>query len=217
MSRPLLLGLLLLSPLAQAAEPESPHDLAYSLGVRLGERLHEEVPDLQLEALLKGLSDAYRGGTLELPAARIEQLQAAHEARMAEAERLHTREIAAETRFLVEEKAKPGVRELPGGLLVSVLHAGQPNAPRPRAGGEVRVRYSGRLADGSLFDANEAPQWFKLDSVIAGWRQALVEMPVGAKWRLVIPSALAYGAEGAGDLIPPYAPLVFELELLDSR
>jgi FKBP-type peptidyl-prolyl cis-trans isomerase FklB len=77
------------------------------------------------------------------------------------------------------------------------------------------VRYAGWLADGSLFDESQAPQWFKLDSVIAGWRTALLEMPTGAKWRLVIPSAQAYGAQGAGDLIPPHTPLVFEVELLE--
>ena len=60
------------------------------------------------------------------------------------------------------------------------------------------MNYRGQLADGSVFDESDGPQWFRLDSVIAGWRDALQEMPVGAKWRLVIPSAQAYGAEGAG-------------------
>ncbi|TRX75214.1 FKBP-type peptidyl-prolyl cis-trans isomerase [Pseudomonas mangiferae] len=210
-----LLSIALLTSLAGTAVGDDAHDLSYSLGVRLGERLREEVPDLQVEALLKGLRQAYRGEPLELPAARIKQLQAAHEARMVEAERLHTREIAAETRFLVAEKAKPGVRELAGGVLITELQKG--NGGRPRSGGEVRVRYTGQLADGSVFDASPTPAWFKLDSVIAGWRMALLEMPMGAKWRVVIPSAQAYGTEGAGDLIPPYAPLVFEIELLDGR
>jgi len=80
----------------------------------------------------------------------------------------------------------------------------------------VRVKYVGRFADGSVFDESAQPVWFKLDSVITGWRIALQEMPVGSKWRLVIPSAQAYGAEGAGDLIAPYSPLVFELELLEA-
>ena len=79
------------------------------------------------------------------------------------------------------------------------------------------MRYIGYLADGSQFDESQSPQWFRLDSVIAGWRSAVQEMPVGAQWRLVIPSAQAYGEEGAGDLIPPYSPLVFELELLDTK
>ena len=96
----------------------------------------------------------------------------------------------------------------------SELRAG--SGAKPKANSKVQVRYVGRLADGSVFDQSETPQWFRLDSVISGWRVALQEMPVGAKWRLVIPSAQAYGAEGAGDLIAPYTPLVFEVELLGT-
>lgn len=212
MARRLLLLLCLLAPLAQAADDE--RDLAYSLGVRLGERLREEVPDLQLQALLDGLRQAYRGEPLALEAARIERLLAEQEARLAESPPGAERAIAAEQRFLANEKAKAGVRELAGGVLLTELRTG--GGAKPKATGQVQVRYVGRLADGSVFDESAQPQWFRLDSVIAGWRSALQEMPVGAKWRLVIPSAQAYGAEGAGDLIPPYAPLVFELELLGT-
>ncbi|MEN0106587.1 MAG: FKBP-type peptidyl-prolyl cis-trans isomerase, partial [Pseudomonas sp.] len=120
----------------------------------------------------------------------------------------------AETRFLVNEKAKAGIHQLPGGVLYNELVRGQ--GKKPSATGRVRVKYVGRFADGSVFDESATPVWFKLDSVIAGWRIALQEMPVGSKWRLVIPSAQAYGAEGAGDLIAPYSPLVFELELLEA-
>ncbi|MEQ4502627.1 FKBP-type peptidyl-prolyl cis-trans isomerase, partial [Pseudomonas sp.] len=71
-----------------------------------------------------------------------------------------------------------------------------------------------RLPDGTIFDQSNQPQWFRLDSVISGWTSALQTMPTGAKWRLVIPSDQAYGAEGAGDLIDPFTPLVFEIELI---
>ena len=141
-----------------------------------------------------------------------------HEQRLANApvavDAVSERAKRAETRFLVNEKAKAGMRELPGGILRSELHTG--SGVKPKANSKVQVRYVGRLADGSVFDQSETPQWFRLDSVINGWRVALQEMPVGAKWRLVIPSKQAYGAEGAGDLIPPYAPLVFEVELLGT-
>lgn len=216
MLRSLLLFLCLVSPLLHAAEDDAKeaHDLAYSLGVRLGERLRAEVPDLPLQALLDGLRQAYRGEPLELKPARIEQLLNQHEERLAAAPAATERAISAEKRFLANEKAKPGVKELSGGILRIELQAG--SGAKPKASGKVQVRYVGRLADGSVFDENSQPQWFRLDSVINGWRVALQEMPVGAKWRLVIPSAQAYGAEGAGDLIPPYAPLVFEVELLGS-
>ncbi|WP_371133373.1 FKBP-type peptidyl-prolyl cis-trans isomerase [Pseudomonas sp.] len=214
MLRRLPLLFCLLSAQLMAANPETDHDLAYSLGVRLGERLRAEVPDLQLQALLDGLGQAYRGEPLALKSARIEQLLAEHEERLAAAPDNAEPAIRAERLFLVNEKAKAGIRELAGGILLTELRPG--TGAKPKASGRVQVRYVGRLADGSVFDQNEQPQWFRLDSVISGWRLALQEMPSGAKWRLAIPSAQAYGAEGAGDLIPPYAPLVFEVELLGT-
>jgi FKBP-type peptidyl-prolyl cis-trans isomerase len=215
-SRLALLLCLFASPLL-AANPEvkAEHELAYSLGVRLGERLRAEVPELPLQALLDGLRQAYRGEPLALKPARIEQLLSEHEERLAAAPTDAEPALRAEKLFLVNEKAKPGVRELAGGVLRTELRAG--SGAKPKASGRVQVRYVGRLADGSVFDQSEQAQWFRLDSVIAGWRLALQEMPTGAKWRLVIPSAQAYGAEGAGDLIAPYAPLVFEVELLGTR
>lgn len=190
-------------------------DLAYSMGVKLGERLRQEAPDLQLDSLLRGLAQAYRGEKPELDAQRMEQLLDAHETVIERNGQDTQKAIAAEKRFIALERGKYGVRELKDGVLVTELRSG--SGAKPGAHSQVRVNYRGQLADGSVFDESEAPQWFRLDSVIAGWRDALQEMPVGAKWRLVIPSAQAYGAEGAGDLIPPHAPLVFDLELLEVR
>ena len=119
---------------------------------------------------------------------------------------------AAETRFMANERGRYGVHELTEGVLYSELQPG--TGVQPKAGGKVQVRYVGRLPDGSIFDQNQTPQWFNLDSVIEGWQVALPKMHTGAKWRLVIPSAQAYGAEGAGDLIAPYTPGVCEIELL---
>ncbi|MCY1276271.1 Peptidyl-prolyl cis-trans isomerase Mip [compost metagenome] len=213
MPRRFLLCLLLLAPALHA--DDSQRDLAYGVGARLGERLRAEAPELDIDELLAGLRQAYRGEPLRLAAPRIEQLLANHEARLQDAQATAANEKAraAERRFLANEKARPGVRELAGGVLRTELRAGQGAKPGPH--GRAQVRYVGRLADGSVFDESRTPQWFRLDSVIAGWRTALQEMPRGAQWRLVIPSAQAYGAEGAGDLIPPHAPLVFDLELLE--
>lgn len=212
MPRVLLFCLSLLAPVALAQEHAK--DLAYSLGVRLGERLRQEAPELELQALLDGLRQAYHDEPLRLDSARIDNLLAEHEARLAAAPQRVEQAIAAEQRFLAMERAKPGVRVLKNGVLLHELRPG--HGRRPTAKSRVQVRYTGQLADGSQFDESQTPQWFRLDSVIAGWRSALPEMAVGAQWRLVIPSTEAYGAEGAGDLIPPYAPLVFELELLDT-
>ncbi|WP_371232461.1 FKBP-type peptidyl-prolyl cis-trans isomerase [Pseudomonas sp. QE6] len=208
---------LLVTPLMVSAAPPK-DELAYSLGVQLGERLHQEVPDIAIGDLLEGLRQSYRGEPLALPQERMATVLSAHDqpqqgtpAATASADSAR----AAEKRFLVNEKARYGVRELPGGVLVSELKSGHGNSnPQLR---EARVNYTGSLADGSQFDASSSPQWFRLDAVIPGWRTALQAMPVGARWRVVVPSAQAYGADGAGDLIPPYAPLVFEIELLESR
>lgn len=217
MSRYLFLSLCLFFPLVQATEKPTENDsrdLAYSLGASLGERLREEIPDLQIQALLDGLQQAYQGKPLALRDERIEQILAEHEKRTTEKSARPQSEIALETesRFLSAEKARPGVRELADGILLTELTPG--NGPKAGPNGNVQVRYIGRLPDGTVFDQNNQAQWFRLDSVINGWRSALPQMPTGAKWRLVIPSAQAYGSDGAGDLIAPYTPLVFEIELL---
>lgn len=220
MSRVFFLSLCLCFGLAHAGEKtpaNDRHDLAYSLGASLGERLRQEVPGLELKALLDGLQQAYQGKPLALKDERIEQILAEHEARTNEQSARPQSEIAlqAQQRFLAQERAKPDVRELAGGILLTELKAG--NGPQPSAEGSVQVRYVGRLPDGSVFDQNAQPQWFRLDSVISGWRSALLQMQVGATWRLVIPADQAYGAEGAGDLIAPFTPLVFEIELVNVR
>ncbi|MDF3133059.1 FKBP-type peptidyl-prolyl cis-trans isomerase [Pseudomonas extremaustralis] len=224
MSRYLFLVLGLAISVAHANEqspPQTPaqtqHDLAYSLGASLGERLRQEVPDLQIQALIDGLKQAYQGQPLALDNARIEQILAQQEAQSEADTQAPQSEkaLAAEQQFLAKEKAAKGVRELADGILLTELTAGTGN--KPMASDQVQVNYVGRLPDGTVFDQSTQPQWFRLDSVISGWSSALQQMPVGAKWRLVIPSAQAYGADGAGELIPPYTPLVFEIELLGTR
>lgn len=217
MLRTSLLLLSLIIPLAFADDPApstAPHDLAYSIGASLGERLHQEVPDLQLQALIEGLQQAYEGKPLALSNERIEQILNEHDARTTQSQmqsKVDTA-LAAEQKLMDEERAKPGVQVLDQGVLVTELSPGE--GAKPKADSKVQVRYIGRLADGTVFDENQQPQWFSLGSVITGWRIALQQMPTGAKWRVVIPSALAYGTEGAGDLIAPNTPLIFEIELL---
>jgi len=221
MSRYLLTSLLLLLPLAHAADApttDNAHDLAYSLGASLGERLRQEAPDLQLPALIDGLQQAYQNKPLAIKQERIEQILSDHDAAVAQAETSGQSEpqteaaLKEERHFMDIQKAKPGVRVLADGILATELAPG--TGPKPDINGRVQVKYVGRLPDGTIFDQSAAPVWFRLDSVIAGWTTALQEMPVGAKWHLVIPSSQAYGAEGAGDLIDPYTPLVFDIELI---
>lgn len=216
---PIALMLSIFAHADDAPPATSPHDLAYSLGASLGERLRQEVPDLQLQALIEGLQQSYEQKPLALSAERMKQILSDHDAaasaqtEQAEESKVDTA-MAAEQRFMAEERAKPDVKELSQGILFNVLTAG--TGEKPAATGKVQVRYTGRLPDGSVFDENQQAQWFSLGSVITGWRVALQQMPVGSKWRVVIPSQLAYGADGAGELIAPYTPLVFDIELLGT-
>ena len=220
MPRSFLLSLLYLAQWAHAApspSPQAAHDLAYSLGASLGERLRDEVPELQIQALIEGLRTAYQGKPLALSDERIEQILTAHQAQAdaGYAQPHSETALSAERAFLFKEKQQPGVRELVDGILITELKPGA--GVKPGAQASVYVNYVGRLPDGTVFDFSTQPQWFRLDSVIAGWRSTLTQMPVGSKWRLAIPSDQAYGADGAGDLIAPYTPLVFEIELLDIK
>ncbi|TLP57248.1 MULTISPECIES: FKBP-type peptidyl-prolyl cis-trans isomerase [Pseudomonas] len=217
MPRYLILGLCLVAPLSQASPqttPASESDLSYSIGASVGERLRQEVPGLELDALVEGLRQAYQGQPPRLDKSRMQAILQQHdEQASAAAEQAEVdKQLATEKRFMANERARAGVHELPEGILYSELASGSGAQPEPS--GSVQVRYVGKLPDGTVFDQNQQPQWFKLDSVIEGWQVALPNMKAGAKWRLVIPSAQAYGAEGAGDLIAPYTPLVFEIELL---
>lgn len=118
-------------------------------------------------------------------------------------------------KFLEENATREGVTVLPSGLQYEILEAGSGDKPGPRS--MVTVHYEGRLADGKVFDSSYQrgkPATFGVHQVIPGWTEALQLMPAGSKWRVYIPQELGYGARGAGGAIPPYAALVFDVELL---
>jgi len=120
--------------------------------------------------------------------------------------------------FLTKNKAKQGIVTLPSGLQYEVLKTGSGSSPK--AVDTVKVHYEGKLLDGSVFDSSikrGQPAQFGVDQVIAGWTQALQLMKVGDKWRLYIPSNLAYGERGMEGAIPPNSVLTFEVELLDVQ
>ena len=118
--------------------------------------------------------------------------------------------------FLEENKKGPGVVVLPSGLQYEIIKEG--TGKKPKATDQVRCHYEGTLIDGTLFDSSiqrGEPAVFGVNQVIPGWVEALQLMPEGSKWKLYIPSELAYGARGAGEMIPPHSTLIFEVELLE--
>ncbi|MBA2500808.1 MAG: FKBP-type peptidyl-prolyl cis-trans isomerase [Chitinophagaceae bacterium] len=122
----------------------------------------------------------------------------------------------AGTAFLAENKNKPGVTTLPSGLQYMVLTEG--TGPKPTANDKVKCHYHGTLIDGTVFDSSVErgqPATFPVNGVIKGWVEALQLMNTGSKWRLFIPSELAYGERQAGAHILPGSTLVFDVELLE--
>lgn len=123
---------------------------------------------------------------------------------------------AAGEAFLADNAKKQGITVTASGLQYEVLQAG--SGRQPKATDSVKCHYEGRLIDGTVFDSSyrrNAPATFGLNQVIAGWTEGVQLMQEGAKYRFYIPYNLAYGANGAGDNIPPYSALVFDVELLE--
>jgi FKBP-type peptidyl-prolyl cis-trans isomerase len=120
----------------------------------------------------------------------------------------------ANTAFLAANAKKPGVTVQPSGLQYRVIHTGFGKRPKPTD--LVTVEYKGNLINGNVFDATEPgmPAQFTANKLIPGWTEALELMREGDEWELVIPANLAYGARGAGGVIPPNQVLVFDLKLL---
>ncbi len=118
--------------------------------------------------------------------------------------------------FLEENKKRAGVVTLPSGLQYEIIKEG--TGKKAKATDRVKCHYEGTLIDGTLFDSSVKrgqPAVFGVNQVIPGWVEALQLMPEGSKWKLYIPSELAYGAQGAGEMIPPHSTLVFEVELIE--
>ncbi len=131
-------------------------------------------------------------------------------------EKMNAENIEKGKAFLEENAKKEGVITLPSGLQYQVLTEG--NGKKPSATDKVKCHYEGTLIDGTLFDSSikrGQPAVFGVNQVIRGWVEALQLMSEGSKWRLFIPSELGYGAQQAGEMIPPHSTLIFEVELIE--
>lgn len=130
--------------------------------------------------------------------------------------KLNAENIEKGKSFLKENAKRPGVVTLPSGLQYEVITEG--NGKKPSATDRVKCHYEGTLIDGTFFDSSikrGEPAIFGVNQVIKGWVEALQLMTEGAKWKLFIPSELAYGAQQAGEMIPPHSTLIFEVELIE--
>ncbi|MBK5000430.1 FKBP-type peptidyl-prolyl cis-trans isomerase [Pseudomonas sp. S31] len=191
--------------------------VSYGIGRQLGGQLRDNPPPgVSLEAILAGLTDAFNGADSRVSEADLSaSFKVIREVMQAEAAAKAEAAAAAGKEFLVENAKRDGITTLASGLQYEVLAAGE--GAKPTRESNVRTHYHGTLIDGTVFDSSYdrgQPAEFPVGGVIAGWTEALQLMNAGSKWRLYVPSELAYGAQGVGS-IPPHSTLVFDVELLD--
>lgn len=189
--------------------------VSYALGLSIGNNFQNSgINNLQIEDFVKGLKDVLGGAEPEISYDEAKQVINDYFMNL-QKERLELNKKAGEE-FLNINKGKAGVVTLPSGLQYQVLKQGE--GAKPAASDKVKCHYHGTLINGTVFDSSVQrgePAVFGVSQVIPGWVEALQLMPVGSKWRLFIPSDLAYGEHGAGDAIEPNSALVFDVELLD--
>ncbi|EIY8040632.1 FKBP-type peptidyl-prolyl cis-trans isomerase [Vibrio vulnificus] len=191
---------------------------SYGIGLQMGQQLAGSGLDgLNVAAIAAGIATSLTG---DMPAIEVDEInKALHELyTRAESVRAEAAKAAAADGevFLKDNALRPEVTVLESGLQYEIITEG--NGEIPTSDKTVRVHYHGELVDGTVFDSSVSrgqPAQFPVTGVIKGWVEALQLMPVGSKWKLYIPHDLAYGERGAGASIPPFAALVFEVELLD--
>jgi FKBP-type peptidyl-prolyl cis-trans isomerase len=196
---------------------------SYALGMNFGTGLRKQSIDIDPAILARGLRDSFSNGktflTEDEAKAVLTQLQGDVRKRQQElAQQLGEANKVQGLEFLEANKIKDGVVTLPSGLQYKVLQEG--TGPKPAPTDTVVCNYRGTLLDNTEFDSSYKrgqPATFPVTGVIKGWTEALQLMPVGSKWQLFIPSALAYGEHGAGGQIGPNATLIFEVELLSIQ
>lgn len=189
--------------------------VSYALGLSLGNNLvNSGVTELDYQSLAKGIQDVLEKNKPEMS---YQEAQAAINDFFQELQEKVSAGAKKEGQEFLETNAKRSeVVTLPSGLQYEVITSGSGNTPK--ASDTVKVHYHGTLINGTVFDSSVQrgePATFGVTQVIKGWVEALQLMPVGSKWKLFIPSDLAYGAQGAGQAIGPHTALIFEVELLD--
>lgn len=208
--------------------PEDPklestdQQVSYGMGLVLGERMRNDLPDLQMEQFLQGIEHGYAGDESanrmdreEIQQALMAYQQQLQEKQVAEMEKLAEENKAAGETFLAENGARDGVETTESGLQFEVIEEG--SGDKPTADDQVKVHYTGELISGEVFDSSRErgePVTFGLNQVIPGWTEGLQLMSEGSRYKLYIPSDLAYGP-GGNRGIGPNETLVFDVELLE--
>lgn len=189
--------------------------ISYALGVSLGNNLKNSgFEGLDYQKLADGIKHVIQKEKLEMS---IQEAQAIINDYFQQLqEKAFEQNIKEGKNFLAENAKRAEVKTTASGLQYEIIKEGK--GQTPAASDRVKVHYHGTLINGNVFDSSVnrgEPATFGVTQVIQGWVEALQLMPVGSRWKLYIPSELAYGAQGAGQSIAPHTTLIFEVELLD--
>lgn len=197
--------------------------VSYALGLGIGRQLSQMgAGELNIDDFAQAIKDVIAGEKLKVSDSEAQTIVQDFFKKQEEKQRAAAAEAGKAAReagekYLAENAKKEGVVTLPSGLQYKVLTEG--SGKKPKATDKVKCHYEGMLIDGTLFDSSiqrGEPATFPLNGVIAGWTEGLQLMAEGSKYRLFIPYNLGYGERGAGASIPPYAALVFDVELIEG-
>lgn len=206
-------------PATESTPGDVASDFSYTMGYSMGGRIKADLGTLDGDAFVEGFRSALAGDAARLDESRMQEVVAAFQAqRMAEAQaerqQLAARNAADGKAFMDKNRKRKGVKTLASGLQYEVLKKGA--GASPQLDDMVFANYRGTLPDGTEFDASgDEPVSFPLARVIRGWQEGVALMNKGAKYRLYVPADLAYGEQGAGEVIGPNQALVFDVELVD--
>lgn len=208
-------------PAPSSALVSTQDSISYSIGLFMAQNLKQQgIADLNSALLASGIDDALKGQNSRISMEQASQVMNTFMQKQMAVRTAENSKVSAENKkvgeaFLAENKTKEGVKTTASGLQYTVEKEG--TGAKPTATDRVKVHYTGRLLNGTVFDSSveRGPAEFGVNEVIKGWTEALQLMPVGSKWKLYIPSDLAYGDRGAGADIKPGSTLVFDVELLD--
>jgi len=200
---------------ATAAPLRSTQDsLSYAIGLSVANFYKQQnITNINTALVVKAINDSKKG-TLLLNEQQANQCIVTYMQKAKAEKSAGARKVGEE--FLAANKNKPGVITTASGLQYTILKEG--TGPKPGPTDKVKVHYHGTLIDGRVFDSSVdrgQPIELSVNGVIPGWTEALQLMPVGSKWKLFIPSSLAYGDQQAGELIAQGSTLIFDVELLD--
>ena len=195
---------------------------AYTIGIDIGNNIKKNLPtapggkNLDQQIILAAFTSALNGDSSQISSTKVSSVTQSYfvKAQAVEGEKA----LEAGKKYLAENGKRQGVITTKSGLQYEILKEG--NGPKPAATDTVVVHYHGTTVEGKVFDSSVTrgkPAKFPVNQVIPGWTEALQLMPLGSKWKLAVPSEIAYGPRGAGPDIKPNSVLIFEVELLEIK